>query len=119
MLPALDDDGFDVKCQCGEFFDSRPVGSVPEHQETTTAVKKAADDLFAILGHSSEDALEEAYAATWPGGEDDWWDGAMAVDQADVAEAHREATFRQVMAALARLCDGRAASPAAPGEART
>ena len=64
-------------------------------------IRSAADDLYATLSEHTEDVLDEACSATWPGGEDEWWsqDGPAA----DL-EAHREATFRRVMAEHAAIC---------------
>lgn len=64
-------------------------------------IRSAADDLYITLSEHTEDALDEACAATWPGGEENWWaqDGP-----AEDFETHREATFRRVMAEHAAIC---------------
>lgn len=64
-------------------------------------VRRAAAGLFDRLSEESEDYLEDAYADTWPGSDDEWnhQDGA-----APEFEAHREAIFRGVLAELAAMC---------------
>lgn len=64
--------------------------------------RAAADQLFDQLSETSEDYLEEAYAATWPGGEDEWIEHDL--DNAAAREVHSEATFSAVMAELAAIC---------------
>lgn len=63
--------------------------------------RDAADSLYGTLSEHTDDVLDEACADTWPGGADQWYD---VTEDAAAMEAHREATFRLIMAELASMC---------------
>jgi hypothetical protein len=68
-------------------------------------IKDAAANCLDILGENTEDLMDETAAATWPKGEEDWYENAPGTKK---AEAHSERTFAKVLRALIPLLESAA-----------
>jgi hypothetical protein len=68
-------------------------------------IQNAAQNCLDILGENTEELMDETAGATWPKGEDDWFEVAMGTKK---SKAHSERTFAKVLRALIPLLESAA-----------
>lgn len=68
-------------------------------------IQNAAQNALDILGENTEELMDEAASATWPRGEDDYFERAIGTKK---ATAHSEQTFAKVLRALIPLLESAA-----------
>lgn len=68
-------------------------------------IQNAAQNCLDILGENTEELMDETAGATWPKGEDDWFEGGADTKK---GEAHSDRTFAKVLRALIPLLENAA-----------
>jgi hypothetical protein len=71
----------------------------------TDPIQNAAQNVLDILGENTEELMDETAAATWPRGEEDWFEGGSGTKK---GTAHSERTFAAVLRALIPLLESAA-----------